>query len=98
MIDMYSLAWKINLVEKKMASAAILLPTYESERKGIAEELLRFDSEYARVFSGQSPATLIGEEAVVKSNGNGAVDGERFIKIFKKNAVSFFFLDFLFEY
>lgn len=36
MLDMYSLCWKLNLVEKGIASREILLPTYESERKGIA--------------------------------------------------------------
>lgn len=48
LLDAYSLAWKINLVEKGMSDASILLPTYESERKGIAEALLKFDAEYSR--------------------------------------------------
>lgn len=48
MLDAYSWAWKINLVEKGMSDASILLSTYESERKGIAEALLRFDAEYSR--------------------------------------------------
>lgn len=89
MLDMYSLSWKLNLVEKGMADASILLPTYEHERKGIAEELLKFDAEYSRLFSGRSPATMLaGEEAHAKANGGVAVDAQRFIETFKKNAVS----------
>lgn len=84
MLDMYSLAWKINLVEKGMADAEILLPTYESERRGIAEELLKFDTEYATLFSGRSPdaSQLTADEA--KAKGAGAVDAQRFIETFKK--------------
>ena len=55
MLDMYSLAWKLNLVEKGVGKADVLLPTYESERRSVAQELLKFDSAYSRLFSGRAP-------------------------------------------
>lgn len=72
------------MVEKGMADADILLPTYESERRGIAEELLKFDTEYATLFSGRSPdaTQLTADEG--KAKGAGAVDAQRFIETFKK--------------
>ena len=89
MLDMYSLAWKINLVEKGMADRDILLPTYEHERRGIAEELLAFDKSYSAIFSGKSPKSdqLTADAEVAKALG--AVDAKLFIETFKKNAVSF---------
>ncbi|KAM0747470.1 phenol 2-monooxygenase [Meredithblackwellia eburnea MCA 4105] len=87
MLDMYSLAWKINLVEKGLADRSILLPTYESERKGIAEELLRFDSAYSRLFSGRNPTDSQLTTDTTKAKANGAVDAELFIETFKKNCL-----------
>jgi hypothetical protein len=86
MLDMYSLAWKLNLVEKGVADRSILLPTYESERKSIAEELLKFDKAYSTLFSGRSPKSdqLTADESKAKSLG--AVDANLFIETFKKNA------------
>ncbi|KAI5477274.1 phenol 2-monooxygenase [Pseudohyphozyma bogoriensis] len=86
MLDMFSLAWKLNLVEKGMADGATLLPTYESERKGIAEALLKFDSAYSALFSGRSPkaSQLTADESKAKSTG--AVDAQLFIETFKQNA------------
>jgi 2-polyprenyl-6-methoxyphenol hydroxylase-like FAD-dependent oxidoreductase len=80
LLDMYSLAWKINLVETNMAGAAILLPTYEQERKGVAEELLRFDTAYSRMFSGRGPKASDLENDAPKSKVNGAVDPQLFIE------------------
>ena len=86
MLDMYSLAWKINLVEKGVADASILLPTYEHERKGIAEELLKFDKAYSTLFSGRSPKSEQLTDDAEKAKGKGAVDAQLFIETFKKNA------------
>jgi len=86
MLDMYSLAWKINLVEKGVADASILLPTYEHERKGIAEELLKFDKAYSTLFSGRSPKSEQLTDNAEKAKGKGAVDAQLFIETFKKNA------------
>lgn len=88
MLDMYSLAWKINLVEKGMGKRDVILPTYEQERRGIAQELLRFDAEYSRLFSGRSPKSdqLTADATKAIKNSGNAVDAQRFIEVFKKNA------------
>lgn len=86
MLDMYSLAWKINLVEKGVADPSILLPTYEHERKGVAEELLKFDKAYSTLFSGRSPKSDQLTDDASKAKGKGAVDAQLFIETFKKNA------------
>ncbi|GAA5935296.1 hypothetical protein JCM1841_006699 [Sporobolomyces salmonicolor] len=86
MLDMYSLAWKINLVEKGVAEASILLPTYEHERKGVAEELLAFDKAYSTLFSGRSPKSDQLTADATKAKSAGAVDAQLFIETFKKNA------------
>ncbi|KAF7305795.1 Phenol 2-monooxygenase [Mycena chlorophos] len=77
MLDMYSLAWKLNLVMKGLARPEILLPTYEQERRGVAQELLKFDGAYSRMFSGRGP------DATQLPNG---VDPDAFIRMFKQNA------------
>jgi hypothetical protein len=93
MLDMYSLAWKyasrsviysllmhlprLNLVMKGLGKPEVLLPSYEHERRGIAEELLKFDGAYSRLFSGRGPdATQLP----------GGVDADKFIAMFKQNA------------
>lgn len=86
MLDMYSLAWKINLVEKGVADPSILLPTYEHERKGVAEELLKFDKAYSTLFSGRSPKSDQLTDDATKAQSKGAVDAQLFIETFKKNA------------
>lgn len=89
LLDAYSWAWKINLVEKGMADRDVLLPTYESERKSIAEELLKFDSAYTKLLSGQSPPqqSVVDFEVEAKAKKVGVVDPLLFIETFKKNAV-----------
>ena len=86
MLDMYSLAWKINLVEKGVGKRHIILPTYEQERRGVAEELLKFDSEYSRLFSGKSRNSDQLTADATKAKAGNAVDAQRFIEVFKKNA------------
>lgn len=75
------------MVEKNMADSSIIMPTYEQERRGVAEELLAFDAEYSRVFSGRSPKSTELTADADKAESTGAVDAKRFIEIFKKNAV-----------
>ncbi|KAK7031527.1 phenol 2-monooxygenase [Favolaschia claudopus] len=77
MLDMYSLAWKLNLVIKGLGKPEILLPSYEHERRGVAEELLKFDGAYSRLFSGRGPDA---------KHLPGGVDAEKFIEMFKQNA------------
>jgi len=88
MLDMHNLCWKINLVEKGLGDASILLPTYQLERRDIAQQLIAFDAEYSRIFSGRSPdATQLTDDPLLagKKKGN-AVDAQKFIEVFKKNA------------
>ncbi|KAJ7502456.1 phenol 2-monooxygenase [Mycena galericulata] len=77
MLDMYSLAWKLNLVMKGLGKPDVLLQSYEHERRGVAEELLKFDGAYSRLFSGRGPDA---------SQLPGGVDAEKFIQMFKQNA------------
>ncbi|KAJ7680981.1 phenol 2-monooxygenase [Mycena polygramma] len=77
MLDMYSLAWKLNLVMKGLGKPEVLLPSYEHERRGIAEELLKFDGAYSRLFSGRGPDA---------KQLPGGVDADKFIAMFKQNA------------
>ncbi|KAF7315925.1 Phenol 2-monooxygenase [Mycena indigotica] len=77
MLDMYTLSWKLNLVMKGLARPEVLLPTYEDERRGVAQELLKFDGAYSRLFSGRGP------DAKQLPNG---VDPDEFIRMFKQNA------------
>ncbi|KAJ7701168.1 phenol 2-monooxygenase [Mycena rosella] len=77
MLDMFSLAWKLNLVMKGLGKPEVLLPSYEHERRGVAQELIKFDAAYSRLFSGRRlDATLLP----------GGVDAEKFIQMFKQNA------------
>lgn len=87
MLDMYTLSWKINMVEKGIGKREVVLPTYEQERRSIAQELLRFDAEYSRLFSGRSPKSdqLTADINAANKSAN-AVDADRFIDTFKKNA------------
>ncbi|PGH30778.1 hypothetical protein GX50_06452 [[Emmonsia] crescens] len=50
MHDSFNLAWKLNLVARDLAPRS-LLATYEEERKKIAEDLIRFDTEHVKAFS-----------------------------------------------
>ena len=86
MLDMFSLAWKINLVEKGIGNADVLLPTYEEERRSVAKQLLKFDSEYSKLFSGRGPkdAELTDDETKAGKKAN-AVDAQKFIEAFKTN-------------
>lgn len=87
MLDMYTLAWKINLVEKGIGKRDVILPTYEQERRGVAQELLRFDAEYSRLFSGRSPKSdQLTADAGKATKSANAVDSTRFIEVFKRNA------------
>ena len=51
----YARLARIVIVEKGIGKRDVILPTYEQERRGIAQELLKFDAEYSRLFSGRSP-------------------------------------------
>lgn len=80
MIDMFSLAWKINLIEKGIGKRQEIMETYEHERRGVAQELLAFDAEYLKLFSASS--SQAGQDEAHKLL---EADPQRFIKLFKQN-------------
>ncbi|KAK5107598.1 hypothetical protein LTR62_000992 [Meristemomyces frigidus] len=84
-LDAQNLAWKIHHVESGFADRSIL-KSYESERKLIAENLLNFDSQYAKLFSQRQPSA--GEIGHVSKTAQETGDAEQhedndFIKTFK---------------
>lgn len=52
MQDTYNLTWKIASVVRGLSPRTIL-PTYEMERKQIAQDLITFDHKFSRLFSGK---------------------------------------------
>ncbi|KAI8460239.1 FAD binding domain-containing protein [Phakopsora pachyrhizi] len=87
MLDMHSLGWKINLVEKGIGKRKEIMETYESERRGVASDLIKFDAEYSALFSGVSSSTFSKNSKIedTKVKIVGEVDAQRFIDVFKKN-------------
>lgn len=63
MQDSYNLGWKICAVVKGLAKRSIL-KTYQSERRCIAQDLIKFDHRFSRLFSGR-PAKDTADEAGV---------------------------------
>jgi len=63
MQDTYNLGWKLGLVCKKVARRSIL-PTYELERKKIAEDLIAFDHQFSRLFTGRPAKDILDETGV----------------------------------
>ena len=61
MQDTYNLGWKIALVINGIAKRSIL-KTYQSERRGVAQDLIAFDHRFSRLFSGR-PAKDAADEA-----------------------------------
>ncbi|KAK4617422.1 Phenol hydroxylase [Fulvia fulva] len=82
-LDAQNLAWKIHHVESGFADRSIL-KSYETERKFVAENLLNFDSEYAKLFSQRQPSA--GEvRAAGKQAGHSESEENPFIKKFKES-------------
>ena len=80
-LDAQNLAWKIHHVETGFADRSIL-KTYESERKLIAENLLNFDSNYAKLFSQRQPSA--GEVNNASKNAQNAEHQDNeFVQMFK---------------
>lgn len=81
-LDAQNLAWKIHHVESGFADRSIL-KSYESERKLIAENLLNFDSAYAKLFSQRQPSA--GEVGHATGKGDADIPENEFIKMFKSS-------------
>ena len=61
MQDSYNLGWKIAAVVNRLAKRSILA-TYQSERRKIAQDLIAYDHQFSRLFSGR-PAKDAADEA-----------------------------------
>ena len=82
-LDAQNLAWKIHHVESGFADRSIL-KSYESERKLIAENLLNFDSAYAKLFSQRQPSAGEVKHASKAAETEDSQDNE-FVKMFKES-------------
>ncbi|PLW13284.1 hypothetical protein PCANC_17854 [Puccinia coronata f. sp. avenae] len=85
MLDMFSLAWKINLIEKGIGKRETIIETYEQERRGVAQELLTMDAEYSKHFSGQG-GTINSLDKAQQATKVLGVDPQLFMQLFKKKA------------
>lgn len=84
-LDAQNLAWKIHHVESGFADRSIL-KSYESERKLIAENLLNFDAQYAKLFSTRQPsAGEVGAASKDAEDDPNAAENNEFIKMFKSS-------------
>ncbi|KAL7809441.1 family 16 glycoside hydrolase [Trichoderma gracile] len=63
MQDTFNLGWKIASVVKGHAKRCIL-KTYQSERRGIAQELIAFDHKFSRLFSGRPAKDVMDAEGI----------------------------------
>ena len=83
--DAINLAWKLHQVEAGFADRSIL-ETYESERKLIAETLLNFDAQYAKLFSQRQPsASEVGHANSHISSPSSKEEKNQFVETFKAN-------------
>jgi len=78
MQDAYNLGWKLGLVVKGVAHPSIL-KTYQSERRGVAQDLIEFDHKFSRLFSGRPAKDLMDETGVSMADfKNAFVKGNLF--------------------
>lgn len=83
--DTWNLAWKLNLAVRGLALPS-LLPTYQNERKKIAQDLIDFDFEHANAFAAGDPKALANNFAKNFQfiSGVGAVYDENVLNVFEK--------------
>lgn len=80
-LDAINIAWKLHFVEQGFAKREVL-ETYESERKEVAENLLAFDNQYAKLFSKRIPHASEVEAANQKQDDSA--EENAFVKTFKE--------------
>jgi hypothetical protein len=84
-LDALNLAWKIHHVEAGFAHRS-LLESYESERKLIAENLLKFDAKYAALFSQRPPAAKdVAAATARKGQDSEPEEKNQFVETFKES-------------
>jgi 2-polyprenyl-6-methoxyphenol hydroxylase-like FAD-dependent oxidoreductase len=76
MQDTFNLGWKIAAVLRKQC-APELLHTYSAERQVVAQELIDFDREWAKMFSDRPKEGAVGE--------SGGVDPKEFQRYFERH-------------
>jgi hypothetical protein len=59
----YNLGWKISQVVNGHADP-IILKTYQSERRHIAQQLIDFDTKFSKLFSGKPAKSIIDNEGI----------------------------------
>lgn len=63
MQDTFNLGWKVALAAKGVAKRSIL-GTYQSERQRVAKDLIDFDHQFSRLFSGRPAKDVMDAEGV----------------------------------
>ncbi|KAH8801442.1 FAD binding domain protein [Xylogone sp. PMI_703] len=63
MQDTYNLGWKLAMVIKGLAKRNIL-PTYSSERRQVAQQLIDFDKRFSHLFSGRPAKDILDKEGI----------------------------------
>lgn len=63
MQDAFNLGWKIALVARG-ASPRSILPSYHTERRQVAQDLIDFDHKFSRLFSGRPAKDVMDAEGV----------------------------------
>ncbi|KAK7523698.1 FAD binding domain-containing protein [Phyllosticta citriasiana] len=75
MADGYNLGWKLALtVQKLSATRTSLLSTYSPERRAIANQLIAFDHQFSRLFTGRPARDIADKEGVSMADLRAAFD------------------------
>lgn len=89
MQDTYNLGWKVANVVKGLADR-LILRTYQSERRRIAQDLIDFDHRFSRLFSGRPAKDVMDEEGISMDEFKEAfVKGNMFASGIGKSAPTF---------
>ncbi|KAK8188276.1 FAD binding domain-containing protein [Phyllosticta capitalensis] len=75
MQDGYNLGWKLALtVQKRSSTRTALLSTYTPERRAIANELIAFDHQFSKLFTGRPARDIADKEGVSMAALRAAFD------------------------
>jgi len=84
MQDTFNLGWKLASVLRKQCAPA-LLHTYSAERQRVAQQLINFDREFARMFSDRPVQAGAGGSKFNAGIDQQGIDPEEFRKYFVKH-------------
>ncbi|MCJ1380409.1 hypothetical protein MMC17_003512 [Xylographa soralifera] len=74
MMDAHNLSWKLALVLRGLASSS-LLATYDTERRALAQQLIRFDVKVDQIILQQPNSSAVDEGFHDFKNGNNIISG-----------------------